>query len=93
MKYALMAAIVSLVAVPAMAQTQSGQMSGSSPSVSASSSAMTQSQARTDIERAGYTGVTGLKKDTSGSWTAKATKSGASHEVMVGADGNVTEQP
>jgi hypothetical protein len=92
MKYALVAAIVALVAAPAIAQTQSGRMSGTSPSPGAGVGAMTESQAKSDIEGAGYSGVSGLKKNTDGSWSAKATKSGSSHEVMVGADGKVLEQ-
>jgi hypothetical protein len=92
MKYALVAAIVALVASPAIAQSQSGRMTGTSPSAGGGVSAMTESQVRSDIEGAGYSGVSSLKKNTDGSWSAKATKSGASHDVMVGADGKVVER-
>jgi hypothetical protein len=51
---------------------------------------LTEAEARTRIESAGYTNVTGLTQDTSGVWTATGTQNGASVNVMIDEAGNVT---
>ena len=50
----------------------------------------TEGQAKSKIEDAGYTNVTGLKKDDNGVWRGKASKSGsATTAVSVDFQGNV----
>lgn len=49
----------------------------------------TEGQAQSAIEKAGYTNVTGLKKDDNGVWRGMASKSGASSNVSVDFQGNV----
>ena len=51
----------------------------------------TERQARGHIERAGFTGVTGLTKGQDGVWRGQAMKNGASVEVGMDFKGNVTE--
>jgi len=51
----------------------------------------TEGQAKSKIESAGYTGVTGLKKDDNGVWTGSATKGGKTVNVKLDFQGNVTE--
>ena len=49
----------------------------------------TEDQAKSRIEDAGYTDVTGLKKDNDGVWRAMANKGGAQVSVSVDFQGNV----
>ena len=49
----------------------------------------TEGQAKSKIEEAGYTKVTGLKKDDNGVWRGKATKGGSATSVSVDFQGNV----
>jgi hypothetical protein len=49
----------------------------------------TEGQAQSAIEKAGYTNVTGLKKDDDGVWRGKASKNGSSSAVSVDFQGNV----
>ena len=49
----------------------------------------TESQAKSRIEEAGYTGVTSLKKDDNGVWRAKASKGGTSSDISLDFQGNV----
>jgi hypothetical protein len=49
----------------------------------------TEGQAKSAIEKAGYTGVTDLKKDDDGVWRGKATKGSAQTSVSVDFQGNV----
>ena len=49
----------------------------------------TEGQAQSAIEKAGFTNVTGLKKDDNGVWRGMASKSGASSNVSVDFQGNV----
>lgn len=51
---------------------------------------LTEADARARIESAGYTNVTGLTQDTSGTWTATGTQNGATINVMIDPAGNVT---
>jgi hypothetical protein len=46
-------------------------------------------QAKTRIEAAGYTGVSGLAKDKDGVWRATASKGGTSSNVALDYQGNV----
>jgi hypothetical protein len=49
----------------------------------------TEGQAKSAIEKAGYANVTDLKKDDSGVWRGKASKSGATTAITVDFQGNV----
>lgn len=49
----------------------------------------TEGQAKSAIEKAGYTNVTELKKDANGVWRGKASKGGSSTAVSVDFEGNV----
>ena len=49
----------------------------------------TEGQAKNAIEKAGYTGVSDLKKDENGVWRGKAIKGGASRAVSIDFQGNV----
>src|ERR1700710_1664677 len=49
----------------------------------------TEGQAKSKIEEAGYTRVSGLKKDDNGVWRGKASKGGSSTNVSVDFQGNV----
>jgi hypothetical protein len=49
----------------------------------------TEGQARSRIESAGFTGVTGLHKDDQGIWRGKATRNGQSVDVGFDYKGNV----
>jgi len=55
----------------------------------AGSNSFTENQAKSRIEDAGYSNVTGLKKDANGVWRGKATKGGAVSDVSVDFQGNV----
>jgi hypothetical protein len=50
----------------------------------------TEGQAKSKIEAAGYTDVSGLKKDANGVWTGSATQAGKKVTVKVDFQGNVT---
>jgi len=49
----------------------------------------TEGQAKSRIENAGYSNVTGLKKDDNGVWRGRASKGGAAVNVSVDFQGNV----
>lgn len=51
----------------------------------------TEAQAKERIEEKGYTNVTGLALDDKGVWVGSADKSGASVEVKLDYQGNITE--
>ena len=53
------------------------------------SNSFTESQARGQIENAGYTNVTGLTKGADGMWTGKAMKDGKTMDVSVDFKGAV----
>jgi hypothetical protein len=49
----------------------------------------TEGQAKSAIEKAGYSNVTELKKDDNGVWRGKASKGGSSSAISVDFQGNV----
>lgn len=57
------------------------------PPASPSMTAMAETDARSRIEAAGYTNVTGLTQGADGSWTATATRDGATTSVIVDSTG------
>jgi hypothetical protein len=55
----------------------------------AGANSFTEGQAKSRIEEAGYSAVTGLKKDDNGVWRGKASKGGAATDVSIDFQGNV----
>ena len=55
----------------------------------AGANSFTEAQAKSRIERAGYSNVSGLSKDKDGIWKGKASKAGTSVDVGVDYQGNV----
>ena len=55
----------------------------------AGANSFTEAQAKTRIEAAGFTNVTGLMKDKDGIWRGKAMKNGAAHDVALDYKGQV----
>jgi hypothetical protein len=53
------------------------------PPASPSMSAMIETDARSRIEAAGYTNITGLTQSPDGTWTATATRDGQTTQVVV----------
>jgi hypothetical protein len=69
------------------AVNSSGQNNSNAPVAGRNS--FTEGQAQSAIEKAGYTNVSGLKKDDNGVWRGKASKGGSSTGVSVDFQGNV----
>ena len=69
------------------AVNSSGQNNSDKPVAGANS--FTEGQAKSKIEEAGYTGISGLKKDDNGVWRGKASKGGSATNVSVDFQGNV----
>jgi hypothetical protein len=93
---------VLLTATSAMAQSQTPSTTQSTPAVSTSGdqnpgapvagkNSFTEAQAKSRIEGAGYTDVTGLKLDDQGVWRSTSTKDGKQVGVSVDFQGNVTQ--
>ena len=91
---------VLLASTAAMAQTppaksgpnnnavnSAGQNNSNAPVAGCNS--FTEGQAKSAIEKAGYTKVSDLKKDDNGVWRGKASKGGSSTSVSVDFQGNV----
>lgn len=58
----------------------------------AGANSFTEDQARDQIAKAGYANVSALVNDDNGIWRGQATKGGATHEVQVDFQGNVTSK-
>jgi hypothetical protein len=69
------------------AVNSSGQNNSNAPVAGRNS--FTEGQAKSAIEKAGYTKVSDLKKDDNGVWRGKASKGGSSTSVSVDFQGNV----
>jgi hypothetical protein len=101
MRFVLAGAVIALTAVSAVAQTTPANQDAHTPAVASSNTvnpgapvagknSFTESQAKSRIEKAGYTDVSGLMKDKDGVWRGKASKSGTAMAVSVDFQGNVT---
>jgi hypothetical protein len=100
MKYAFAAAVLVVGTSGAFAQSTpnpnghtpavatSGTMNADAPV--AGKNSFTESQAKSRIEAAGFTGVSGLTKDNDGIWHGKASKAGTIQTVNLDFQGNVT---
>ena len=101
MTRALVAAALMLAATAALAQKPANP-DANTPAVTTPSSpknpnapveganSFTEGQAKSRIEKNGYTNVGGLKKDDQGVWRGQATKGGKKVNVSVDFQGNVT---
>jgi hypothetical protein len=69
------------------AVNSSGQNNSNAPVAGRNS--FTEGQAKSRIEDAGFSNVSGLQKDDSGVWRAKASKDGKQNEVSLDFQGNV----
>ena len=69
------------------AVNSSGQNNSNAPV--AGSNSFTEGQAKSKIEAAGYSNVSGLQKDDNGVWRGKADKAGTKADVSVDFQGNV----
>src|SRR6478752_7633493 len=89
-----------LMATTASAQTQPAQSGPNNSAVNspgqnnsnapvAGRNSFTEGQAKSKIEEAGYSNVSGLKKDDNGVWRGKASKGGSSTDVSLDFQGNV----
>ena len=58
----------------------------------AGANSFTEAQAKSRIEGAGYSNISGLSKDKDGIWKGKASKAGTSVNVGVDYQGNVVSQ-
>ncbi|MBB3289434.1 MULTISPECIES: PepSY domain-containing protein [Rhizobium] len=99
MKRSIFAAALLLSATAALAQSQTPSTSQTTPAVNtgqnpaapiAGKNSFTEDQAKSRIEAAGYTDVTGLKLDDQGVWRATAKKDGKDTGVSLDFQGNVT---
>ncbi|MHB0768809.1 hypothetical protein [Bradyrhizobium sp. 5.13L] len=96
----LAATLLLLASVPASAQSQPAQSGPGNNAVNSSDqnnsnkpvagrNSFTEGQAKSRIEDAGYSNVSGLQKDNEGVWRGKADKAGAKTDVSVDFQGNV----
>ena len=96
----LLAACAAIALSASVAQSQPAQSGPGNSAVNskntnnsnqpvAGRNSFTEGQAKSRIEDAGYTNVTGLKKDDNGIWRGKASKGGAAVNVSVDFQGNV----
>jgi len=94
MKYAFAAALLILGAGGAIAQTKTPAVATSTTTNPgapvAGANSFTENQAKSRIEAAGYTDVSGLMKDKDGIWHGKASKSGTMMTVSLDYQGNIT---
>jgi hypothetical protein len=96
----LAAAILVFAVGSAAAQTPPANKDAKTPAVATSSTAnpgapvagansFTEGQAKSRIEGAGYTDISGLVKDKDGVWRGKASKAGKPYTVSLDYQGNV----
>ena len=96
----LAATLLLLAFAPAGAQSQPAQSGPGNNAVNSSDknnsnapvsgrNSFTEGQAKSRIEDAGYSNVSGLQKDNEGVWRGKADKAGTKTDVSVDFQGNV----
>ena len=102
MRYLLASTIICLSCATSFAQTAApaANKDAQTPAVSTTSgnnagapaagaNSFTEGQAKSRIEAAGYSNVSGLAKDKDGVWRGKGTKAGASTDVGLDYQGNI----
>jgi putative membrane protein len=94
MKKAIAAAILVFAAGGAFAQTKMPAVATTTTQNPAApvngANSFTEGQAKSRIEAAGYSDVSGLMKDKDGIWRGKASKAGTMMTVSLDYQGNVT---
>jgi hypothetical protein len=94
MKKAIVIGILVFAAGGAFAQTNAPAVASSttqSPAAPiAGANSFTEGQAKSRIEAAGYTNVSGLTKDKDGIWRGNASKGGTMMTVSIDYQGNIT---
>jgi hypothetical protein len=96
----ILAAAAILIAGPSFAQNPPAQSGPNNSAVNsrgqnnsdspvAGRNSFTEGQAKSKIEAAGYSNVSGLQKDQTGVWRGKASKGGHQAEVSLDFQGNV----
>lgn len=96
----LLATLLVLGSGPASAQSQPAQSGPGNNAVNSSDqknsnapvagrNSFTEGQAKSRIEEAGYSNVSGLQKDNDGVWRGKADKGGTKTDVSIDFQGNV----
>lgn len=96
----LAATLLLLASAPAGAQSQPAQSGPGNNAINSSDknnanapvagrNSFTEGQAKSRIEEAGYSNVSGLQKDNQGVWRGKADKAGTKTDVSVDFQGNV----
>ena len=93
----VLAALAGALASVSVATAQTTSPNPTAPSTDANApkagaNSFTEAQAKDRIEKAGFTQVSGLRKDDQGIWRASATKGNAKVNVSVDFRGNVTTQ-
>jgi hypothetical protein len=102
MKHVLIVAALSVIAVPALAQNQPAVPHEHAPKPAvkdasentslkpiAGANSYTEAQAKSAIEKRGFTQVAGLVKDAQGVWRGKAMRDGREVAVSLDYQGNV----
>lgn len=95
---------VCLIAPTAVFAQDTGKSSPETPAIATPESknpeapvkganSFTEDQAKSQIEQAGYTDVTGLKLGDDGVWNASAMKGAEKVEVQLDYQGNITKKP
>lgn len=90
MRIALIASALALSVAacsPPATETTEPPVAETPPPAAPAAVTITEADARTQIEAAGYTNVTGLMQGADGSWTATGTRDGATTTVTVGPSG------
>ena len=94
MKKAIAAAILVFTAGGAFAQTNAPAVATSTTQSPAApikgANSFTEGQAKSRIEAAGFTDISGLMKDKDGIWHGKASKAGSMVTVNMDYHGNIT---
>jgi len=80
---------ISVFAVNAVAQTPPPKAGTTAETTTPGRNSFTEGQAKSRLEKAGYSKVTDLKKDDQGIWHAKAQKDGKSVDVALDYQGKI----
>jgi len=83
----VMAVGTQVTSLPAFAQTQPAQTASPQPGANS----FTEGEAKSRLEKAGYSNVDGLKKDDQGIWRGTASKNGKAVKVGLDYKGNISE--
>lgn len=83
------AAVAALAACTPPATTEPATTEAEAPALAPTVIVLTESDARTRAEGAGYTNITGLTQNADGTWTATGTREGTTTQLSIG-EGGVT---